>query len=151
MGYLRPTPIQSIALPCALSGRDLIGIAKTGSGKTAAYIWPMLYHVSDQSKILKNLGPIGLILVPTRELCIQVYKEAKRYARIFKLRCVHAYGGIPKHEQWRDLRAGCEIVIATPGRLIDLIKSKATNLKRITYCVVDEADIMFNLGFEQQV
>jgi len=149
--YVQPTPIQAQAIPTALSGRNLIGIAMTGSGKTAAYLWPMIVHISKQSPLGSNDGPIGLVLVPTRELALQVYGEARKFSASYKLSVVCAYGGGSKFEQSRDLEAGAEIVVATPGRLIDLIKGEATNLRRVTYLVLDEADRFFDMGFEAQV
>uniref|UniRef100_A0A915JC65 RNA helicase n=1 Tax=Romanomermis culicivorax TaxID=13658 RepID=A0A915JC65_ROMCU len=149
--FSQPTPIQSQAIPLAMSGRDVIGIAKTGSGKTAAFLWPALIHIIDQRQLEDGEGPMVLIVVPTRELAIQVYSEAKRYGKVYDIRTVCAYGGGSKYEQSKALQEGAEIVVCTPGRLIDLIKIKATNLQRVTYLVFDEADRMFELGFEPQV
>ncbi|XP_017463782.1 PREDICTED: ATP-dependent RNA helicase DDX42, partial [Rhagoletis zephyria] len=149
--YTQPTPIQAQAIPAALSGRDLIGIAKTGSGKTAAFIWPLLVHILDQPALAPGDGPIGVILAPTRELSQQIYAEAKRFAKPYGITVVCAYGGGSKYEQSQDLEAGAEIVVATPGRMIDFVKAKATNFLRTTYLVLDEADRMFDMGFEVQV
>lgn len=149
--FSQPTPIQSQAIPALLSGRDVIGIAKTGSGKTAAFLWPMLVHIMDQPRLLKGQGPIGLILVPTRELALQIYSEAKKFGKVYNLQVVCAYGGGSKWEQSKAFEAGAEIAIATPGRMIDMIKMKVTNLQRVTYLVLDEADRMFDMGFEPQV
>lgn len=149
--FSQPTPIQAQAIPAVLSGRDVIGIAKTGSGKTAAFLWPMLTHIVDQRQLLKGEGPIGLILVPTRELAMQIYSEAKKFGKVFNLEMVCAYGGGSKWEQSKAFEAGAEITIATPGRMIDMIKMKVTNLQRVTYLVLDEADRMFDMGFEPQV
>ncbi|XP_047500609.1 ATP-dependent RNA helicase DDX42-like isoform X1 [Penaeus chinensis] len=149
--YTQPTPIQSQAVPIALSGRDAIGIAKTGSGKTAAFIWPMLVHIMDQKELAPDDGPIGLILAPTRELAQQIYTEARRFGKVYNIQVVCAYGGGSKWEQSKALEAGAEIVVATPGRMIDMIKMKATNLRRVTFLVLDEADRMFDMGFEPQV
>ena len=146
--YTQPTPIQAQGVPVVLSGRDLIGIAKTGSGKTAAFIWPLLVHIMDQPDLKAGDGPIGLILAPTRELSQQIYSETKKFAKAYNIRAVCAYGGGSKWEQQKDLEAGAEIVIATPGRLIDLVKCKATSLSRVTMLVLDEADRMFAMGFE---
>lgn len=149
--FSQPTPIQAQAIPIACEGRDVIGIAKTGSGKTAAYLWPALVHIIDQRQLESGEGPICLIVVPTRELAIQVYNEAKRFGKVYNIRTVCAYGGGSKWEQSKDLQEGAEIVVCTPGRLIDLVKIKATNLERVTYLIFDEADRMFELGFEPQV
>ncbi|KAJ6225567.1 hypothetical protein RDWZM_004112 [Blomia tropicalis] len=149
--YTQPTPIQAQAIPAALSGRDLIGIAKTGSGKTAAFIWPLIVHIMDQPELKKGDGPIGVILAPTRELSQQIYTEAKRFAKSFGINVVCAYGGGSKYEQAKDLEQGAEIIVATPGRMIDFVKMKATNFLRCTYLVLDEADRMFDMGFEVQV
>ncbi|KAF5293775.1 hypothetical protein FQA39_LY03260 [Lamprigera yunnana] len=149
--YTSPTPIQAQAVPCALDGRDVLGIAQTGSGKTAAFLWPMLIHITEQPPVQQDEGPIGLILAPTRELALQIYNEARRFARLFDIRVICAYGGGSKWEQSQALKEGGEIVVATPGRIIDHIKGGATNLQRVTFLVLDEADRMFELGFEPQV
>ncbi|EDV40648.1 uncharacterized protein Dana_GF23818 [Drosophila ananassae] len=149
--YTQPTPIQAQAVPTALSGRDIIGIAKTGSGKTAAFIWPLLMHLMDQKELQPGDGPIGLILAPTRELSLQIYNEAKKFGKVYNLNVVCCYGGGSKWEQSKALEQGAEIVVATPGRMIDMVKMKATNLKRVTFLVLDEADRMFHMGFEPQV
>ncbi|ALC44096.1 CG6418 [Drosophila busckii] len=149
--YTQPTPIQAQAVPVALSGRDIIGIAKTGSGKTAAFIWPLLVHLMDQRELAPGDGPIGLILAPTRELSLQIYAEAKKFGKVYNINVVCCYGGGSKWEQSKALETGCEIIVATPGRMIDMVKMKATNLKRVTFLVLDEADRMFHMGFEPQV
>ncbi|XP_068149758.1 LOW QUALITY PROTEIN: ATP-dependent RNA helicase DDX42 [Drosophila tropicalis] len=149
--YTQPTSIQAQAVPCALAGRDIIGIAKTGSGKTAAFIWPLLMHLMDQRELKAGEGPIGLILAPTRELSLQIYNEAKRFGKVYNLRVVCCYGGGSKWEQSKALEQGAEIIVATPGRMIDMVKMKATNLRRVTFLVLDEADRMFHMGFEPQV
>ncbi|ORX80412.1 DEAD-domain-containing protein [Anaeromyces robustus] len=150
--FTEPTGIQRQAIPIALSGRDLIGIAKTGSGKTASFVWPMLIHILDQPELEKGDGPIGLILAPTRELAHQIYVETKKFAKVYNIKVAAVYGGDSKADQFKELRNGhVEILVATPGRLIDMIKMKATNLRKITYLVLDEADRMLDLGFEPQV
>lgn len=149
--FTSPTPIQAQAIPCALGGRDIIGIAKTGSGKTAAFLWPMLTHIMDQRELKNDDGPIALILAPTRELSLQIYAEAKKFGKVYNINVVCCYGGGSKWEQSKALEQGAEIVVATPGRMIDMVKMKATNLRRVTYLVLDEADRMFNMGFEPQV
>lgn len=150
-GYEKPTSIQCQALPVVLSGRDIIGIAKTGSGKTAAFVLPMIVHIMDQPELQKEEGPIGVICAPTRELAHQIYLEAKKFAKAYGIRVSAVYGGMSKLEQFKELKAGCEIVVATPGRLIDMLKMKALAMLRATYLVLDEADRMFDLGFEPQV
>ncbi|KAK3108954.1 hypothetical protein FSP39_019665 [Pinctada imbricata] len=149
--FTQPTPIQAQGIPIALSGRDIIGIAKTGSGKTAAFLWPLLVHIMDQKELEPGDGPIGLILAPTRELSQQIYHEAKKFGKVYNINVVCAYGGGSMWEQTKACQEGAEIIVATPGRLIDLVKKKATNLTRVTYLVFDEADRMFDMGFEPQV
>lgn len=150
-GYEKPTPIQCQALPIVLSGRDIIGIAKTGSGKTAAFVLPLIVHIMDQPELAKDEGPIGIICAPTRELAHQIFLEAKKFAKSHGIRVSAVYGGMSKLDQFKELKAGCEIVVATPGRLIDMIKMKALTMLRATYLVLDEADRMFDLGFEPQI
>ncbi|KAJ3127505.1 pre-mRNA processing RNA-helicase [Nowakowskiella sp. JEL0407] len=152
--YEKPSPIQAQAIPAIMSGRDVIGIAKTGSGKTICFLLPMFRHIKDQRGLDAGEGPIGLIMTPTRELAVQIHKECKQFTKILGLRAVCAYGGSPIKEQIDDLKRGAEIVICTPGRMIDLLcanRGRVTNLKRVTYLVLDEADRMFDLGFEPQV
>ncbi|XP_008327545.1 ATP-dependent RNA helicase DDX42 isoform X1 [Cynoglossus semilaevis] len=149
--YTQPTPIQCQGVPIAMSGRDMIGIAKTGSGKTAAFIWPMLVHIMDQKELEPGEGPIAVIVCPTRELCQQIHAECKRFGKAYSLRSVAVYGGGSMWEQAKALQEGAEIVVCTPGRLIDHVKKKATSLQRVTYLVFDEADRMFDMGFEYQV
>jgi ATP-dependent RNA helicase DDX42 len=149
--FSQPTAIQAQGVPAALNGRDVIGIAKTGSGKTAAFLWPLLVHIMDQRELASGDGPIGLILAPTRELSLQIYSEAKKYGKVYNIRVACCYGGGSKWEQSKALEAGAEIIVATPGRMIEMIKVDATNLTRVTYLVLDEADRMFDMGFEPQV
>ena len=172
-GYEQPSAVQAQAWPTLLSGRDVIGIAKTGSGKTASFVLPGLVHLMDQPELEKNDGPIMVVLAPTRELAAQIYTESKKFSKGFGLKIGAIYGGMSKFEQFKVLKAGVEAVVATPGRLIDLIKMKGTNLSalpppfvpasrphwfekrtragRCTYIVLDEADRMLNMGFESQV
>lgn len=152
MGFQAPTPIQSQAIPIALSGLDILGLAKTGSGKTLAYFWPMLLHILAQPQVMEGEGPIGLILAPTRELVQQIYQECRKFTKLYHVHIVAIYGGAGKWEMTKQLKnERPELVVATPGRFIDLIKSKATNLKRCTMVILDEADRMFELGFEYQM
>ena len=137
-----------------MSGRDCIGIAKTGSGKTLAFVLPLLRHAKDQPPLAPGDGPIGLIMAPTRELVQQIAKEIKRLARPMGISCAAVFGGSGVASQISDLKRGAEVVVATPGRLIDLLVTGAgriVNLRRVTYLVLDEADRMFDMGFEPQV
>ncbi|GKU87030.1 hypothetical protein SLEP1_g1488 [Rubroshorea leprosula] len=138
--YEKPTAIQCQALPIVLSGRDIIGIAKTGSGKTASFVLPLIVHIMDQPELEKEEGPIGVICAPTRELAHQIYLEMKKFAKSYGIRASAVYGGMSKLDRFKELKAGCEIVVATPGRLIDMRKMKALTMKRATYLVLDEAD-----------
>lgn len=124
-GWDSPTPIQSQGWPMVLSGRDVVGIAQTGSGKTACYLIPALVHIEAQPRLLRDDGPICLVLVPTRELAQQVIQVAEQFCSAARLRTVCLYGGAPKGPQHRDLQRGAEVCVATPGRLIDFLKSKA--------------------------
>ncbi|KAJ2455852.1 pre-mRNA processing RNA-helicase [Coemansia sp. RSA 2336] len=153
-GFEKPTPIQAQAIPAILSGRDMIGVAKTGSGKTLAFILPMLRHIKAQRPLAAGEGPIGLVMTPTRELAVQIHRECKPFLRPLGLRAVCAYGGSGIKDQIGELKRGCEIIVCTPGRLIDLLcanSGRVTNLHRVTYLVLDEADRMFDMGFEPQV
>ncbi|KAI9144328.1 P-loop containing nucleoside triphosphate hydrolase protein [Paraphysoderma sedebokerense] len=154
LGYTAPTPIQCQAIPAIMSGRDVIGVAKTGSGKTIAFLLPMFRHIKDQRPIEPMEGPISIIMTPTRELAMQIYKEAHQFCKVLGLRAVCAYGGSPIKDQIADLKRGAEIIVCTPGRMIDLLcanSGRVTNLRRVTYLVLDEADRMFDMGFEPQV
>uniref|UniRef100_A0A1Q3FW87 Probable ATP-dependent RNA helicase DDX46 n=1 Tax=Culex tarsalis TaxID=7177 RepID=A0A1Q3FW87_CULTA len=154
LGFEKPTPIQCQAIPAIMSGRDLIGIAKTGSGKTLAFILPMFRHVLDQPPLEEAEGPIAIILTPTRELCMQIGKDIKKFAKSLNLRAVCVYGGTGISEQIAELKRGAEIIVCTPGRMIDMLAAnsgRVTNLRRVTYVVLDEADRMFDMGFEPQV
>lgn len=154
LGYERPTSIQMQAIPAIMSGRDVIGVAKTGSGKTIAFLLPMFRHVRDQRPLQGSDGPIALIMTPTRELATQIHKECKPFCKAMGLRAVCAYGGDPIKDQIADLKRGAEIIVCTPGRMIDLLAAnsgRVTNLLRVTYVVLDEVDRMFDAGFEPQV
>jgi ATP-dependent RNA helicase DDX46/PRP5 len=154
LGYEKPTSIQMQALPVIMSGRDVIGVAKTGSGKTMAFVLPMLRHIKDQDPVKGDDGAIALIMTPTRELCTQIYSDLLPFAKALKLRAIAAYGGNAIKDQIAELKRGAEIIVATPGRMIDLLAAnsgRVTNLRRATYFVLDEADRMFDMGFEPQV
>lgn len=154
LGYDKPTSIQTQAIPSIMSGRDVIGVAKTGSGKTIAFLLPMFRHIKDQRPIDHLDGPVGLVMTPTRELATQIHKECKPFLKALNLHAVCAYGGAPIKDQIADLKRGAEIIVCTPGRMIDLLAAnsgRVTNLRRVTYVVLDEADRMFDMGFEPQV
>lgn len=154
LGYESTTSIQAQAIPSIMSGRDVIGVAKTGSGKTIAFLIPMFRHIKDQRPLESMEGPVALIMTPTRELATQIHKDCKPFLKALNLRAVCAYGGAPIKDQIADLKRGAEIVVCTPGRMIDLLAANAgrvTNLRRVTYVVLDEADRMFDMGFEPQV
>merc|ERR1719408_1138961 len=150
-GFREPTPIQVQGWPIALSGRDMVGIAETGSGKTLSFLLPAIVHINAQPYLSKGDGPIVLVMAPTRELAVQTQEECNRFGGSSKIKNTCAYGGVPRRPQQQDLRDGVEIVIATPGRLIDFLDSGDTNLKRVTYLVLDEADRMLDMGFEPQI
>lgn len=151
MGYKDPTPIQAQGWPIAMSGKNLVGIAQTGSGKTLAYILPAIVHINNQPPIRRGDGPVALVLAPTRELAQQIQQVATDFGNAAYVRNTCIFGGAPKREQARDLERGVEIVIATPGRLIDFLEKGTTNLQRCTYLVLDEADRMLDMGFEPQI
>ncbi|CAI6083077.1 unnamed protein product [Clonostachys chloroleuca] len=150
-GFPAPTAIQSQGWPMALSGRDVVGIAETGSGKTLTYCLPAIVHINAQPLLAPGDGPIVLVLAPTRELAVQIQQEITKFGRSSRIRNTCVYGGVPKGPQIRDLSRGVEVCIATPGRLIDMLEAGKTNLRRVTYLVLDEADRMLDMGFEPQI
>jgi ATP-dependent RNA helicase DeaD len=148
LGFVHPTPIQEKAIPILLGGTtDLVGLAQTGTGKTAAFGLPLLQLISPSDKF-----PQALVVCPTRELCIQIVTEMEQFKK-FKpsIHLVAVYGGTSIGAQIRDIKRGVQIVVATPGRLIDLIERKAINLEQIRYVVLDEADEMLNMGFQDDI
>jgi ATP-dependent RNA helicase DeaD len=148
LGYITPTPIQEQAIPVLLSGtKDLVGLAQTGTGKTAAFGLPLLQLVESEKKY-----PQALVVCPTRELCMQIVNEIELFKKFLPgMHVVAVYGGASIGMQIRDLKRGVQIVVATPGRLIDLIERKAINLEQIKYVVLDEADEMLNMGFQDDI
>ncbi|KAJ9480935.1 hypothetical protein VN97_g12583 [Penicillium thymicola] len=154
LGWENLTSIQAQAIPTIMSGRDVIGVAKTGSGKTGAFLVPMFRHIKDQRPLSSTDGPISMILSPTRELATQIHKDCKPFLKALGLRAVCAYGGAPIKDQIAELKRGAEIIVCTAGRLIDLLaanQGRVLNLRRITYVVLDEGDRMFDMGFGPQV
>ncbi|CAH0473298.1 unnamed protein product [Peronospora belbahrii] len=153
-GYEEPFAIQKQALPAIMSGRDVIGIAKTGSGKTLAFLLPMFRHILAQPPLQEKEGPIGIVMAPARELAQQIYMEARKFSKGLGLRATAVYGGSSVSEQLANLKRGSDIVICTPGRMIDILcmsAGKMVSLQRVTYVVLDEADRMFDMGFEPQI
>ena len=142
-GYTIPTPIQEQAIPPILAGRDILGLAQTGTGKTAAFVLPLLQRLIEGPR--KRVR--GLIVAPTRELAEQTHDNIGRMAQKTGLRSVVIYGGVGKQPQTRTIRAGVEIVVACPGRLLDLLNEKVINLSAVEALVLDEADHMFDKGF----
>ena len=149
-GFTAPTMIQAQGWSAAMTGRDIVGVAKTGSGKTLGFGIPAIIHLRAQPAPRRGDGPGALVLAPTRELAMQIEEEMKK-ATGSQVSTVCLYGGAPKYDQSRRLREGIDIVIATPGRLIDFLESNTTNLRRVTYLVMDEADRMLDMGFEPQI
>eukprot|EP00956_Cyclotella_meneghiniana_P044299 scaffold311682_cov93-Cyclotella_meneghiniana.AAC.1 len=150
-GFDKPTPIQSQGWPMALKGKNMVGVSATGSGKTLAFLLPGMIHINAQQYLKPGEGPIVLVLAPTRELAVQIKEECDKFGASSEIKNTVVYGGVPKSRQVRDLRSGVEIVIATPGRLIDHLEQGNTNLRRVTYLVLDEADRMLDMGFEPQL
>ncbi|XP_057789815.1 DEAD-box ATP-dependent RNA helicase 20-like [Salvia miltiorrhiza] len=151
-GYTTPTSIQAQAMPIALIGRDLLGCAETGSGKTAAFTIPMIQHCLAQPPIRRGDGPLALVLAPTRELAQQIEKEVKAFSRsLDSFKTAIVVGGTNISEQRSELRAGVNIVVATPGRFIDHLQQGNTSLSRISFVILDEADRMLDMGFEPQI
>lgn len=148
LGFVNPTPIQEKAIPILLSGtKDFVGLASTGTGKTAAFGLPLLQLVDGNVR-----SPQALVVCPTRELCVQITKDISNFSLNKKsIRSVAVYGGASIGQQIRELKQGVQIVVATPGRLIDLIERKAIQLQNISYIVLDEADEMLNMGFREDI
>ncbi|XP_068636656.1 ATP-dependent RNA helicase-like protein DB10 [Aristolochia californica] len=149
-GFSAPTPIQAQTWPIALRNRDIVAIAKTGSGKTLGYLIPAFIHL----KRLRNnsqMGPTVLVLSPTRELATQIQDEAVKFSRSSRISCTCLYGGAPKGPQLRDIDRGTDVVVATPGRLNDILEMRRISLRQVSYLVLDEADRMLDMGFEPQI
>lgn len=144
-GYDTPTPIQQQAIPKILAGSDLLGSAQTGTGKTAAFCIPLLQKLSVTPKATKNVR--ALILTPTRELAAQVFENLRAYGKYLPIRSAVIFGGVSQYQQERELRKGVDILVATPGRLHDLISQRIVNLSHLETLVLDEADRMLDMGF----
>lgn len=148
-GYVRPTQIQLEAIPPALAGQDVIGCAQTGTGKTAAFVLPMLHHLADSPE--RHGDVRGLILVPTRELAQQIERSVGTYGSRLSIEPMLVYGGMPIASQIKDLKWGCDVLVATPGRLLDHLNRGTVDLSNVEVLVLDEADRMLDMGFIEDV
>ncbi len=146
MGYTSPTPIQRDAIPLVLEGRDVVGCAQTGTGKTAAFVLPVLQRIS-----AKPGGPRALVITPTRELAQQIEEVAEQVSKVTKHRVAVVYGGVGYEPQTKALKRGVDLLVATPGRLLDLMERRVANLSNVEILVLDEADRMLDMGFWPQV
>ena len=146
-GYETPTPIQAQAIPHLMAGRDICGIAQTGTGKTAAFALPSLHHLANNPRATPRHGCRMLVLSPTRELASQIAESFSTYGRFLKLSVTTVFGGVPINRQIRQLERGVDVLVATPGRLLDLIDQRALQLRDVEIFVLDEADQMLDLGF----
>ena len=149
LGYEEPTPVQRETIPLLLEGRDLLGQAATGTGKTAAFALPMLHRIAQQKRNSRDTA--GLILVPTRELAMQVAEAVHKYSKGVRLSVLPVYGGAPMHGQIRELERGAQVVVATPGRALDHIRRGTLKLDRLHMLVLDEADEMLDMGFAEDL
>jgi len=149
--YEKPTVIQSISWPVALCGRDMISIAKTGSGKTLGFVLPGIIHTLKQAARAHGEGPSVLVMLPTRELAQQVEEVARIYCNAMGLKQVCIFGGASKGPQRSSLQRGVDLIVATPGRMLDFLEMGVTNMRRCSFLVLDEADRMLDMGFEPQI
>lgn len=150
-GYIRPTPIQSQAIPQLLQGKDLLGIAQTGTGKTAAFALPLLQRLDDANSRSKPRRPRALVLAPTRELALQIHEELTSLGRYTKLRHAFIIGGVSQNPQIKCLAKGLDVLVATPGRLLDLAGQRHIDLSEVSVLVLDEADRLLDMGFVRDV
>lgn len=146
-GYERPTPVQTAAIPKVMRGHDVVAIAQTGTGKTAAFVWPMLHRLSTLNAEKKLYDTKALILAPTRELALQIMENIQSYGRHLPIRTAAVFGGVDEHSQIKALRKGVHIIVATPGRLIDLLERHKMDFSSLETLVLDEADRMLHMGF----
>jgi len=150
-GYKTPTPIQAEAIPHLLKGEDLMGIAQTGTGKTAAFVLPVLQRMAEKEKVAAPGVPRALVLAPTRELAAQIDASFGTYGQFLRFRHAAVYGGVNQGPQVRALSRGVDALVATPGRLLDLMAPGHIHLKEIELFFLDEADMMLDLGFGNDV
>lgn len=146
-GYTNPSPIQQKAIPPILAGKDILGLAQTGTGKTVAFVLPILQHLLKTQRTASSVPPSALIMAPTRELAEQIHESITMMAIHTPVKSVAVYGGVGKHLQIKALKQGVDIVVACPGRLLDLMNEKALSLREIDTLVLDEADQMLDMGF----
>ncbi len=146
-GYTEPTPIQAAAIPEVLAGRDVIGIAQTGTGKTAAFVLPILTELARVTAERERRATRALVVAPTRELVVQIEENVRAYAKHLPLRMATVFGGVSERPQIEALRSGVDLIVATPGRLIDLMGQRHVNFSAIEFLVLDEADRMLDMGF----
>jgi len=151
VGYIQPTPIQAQAIPHLLQGKDLLGVAQTGTGKTAAFALPLLQRLDDEKSPAKPKRPRALILAPTRELALQIHGEFAVFGRYTKLRHSFIFGGVGQNPQVKALARGLDVVVATPGRLLDLAAQRHIDLSEVSILVLDEADRLLDMGFVHDV
>ncbi|XP_052173009.1 DEAD-box ATP-dependent RNA helicase 37-like isoform X2 [Diospyros lotus] len=153
--YVKPTPVQRHAIPICIAGRDLMACAQTGSGKTAAFCFPIISGIMrghfTRPQGYRTVYPLALILSPTRELSIQIHEEARKFSYLTGVKVVVVYGGAPIKQQLRELERGVDILVATPGRLVDLLERAKVSLEMVKYLALDEADRMLDMGFEPQI
>ena len=151
VGYTQPTPIQSQAIPQLSRGKDLLGIAQTGTGKTAAFALPLLQHLDDEDSPARPRRPRALVLAPTRELALQIHEELTTLGRYTSLRHAFIIGGVSQNPQIRGLAQGIDVLVATPGRLLDLAAQRHVDLSEVSVLVLDEADRLLDMGFVRDV
>ena len=154
--FKNPTPVQKYAIPISIARKDLMACAQTGSGKTAAFCFPIIHGILTRGLQGGQRGgrktfPIALVIAPTRELAIQIHEESRKFAYQTGVRSVVVYGGAPAAQQFREMERGCDMLIATPGRLIDLVDRAKISLSMVAYLALDEADRMLDMGFEPQI
>jgi ATP-dependent RNA helicase DeaD len=148
LGFKNPTEVQLKSIPLLIDKpKDIISLAQTGTGKTAAFGLPILHHIDTNSKSTQSL-----IISPTRELCLQITTELKKYAvNLNRINIVAIYGGSNIQEQAKSIKRGAQIIVATPGRMLDMLRRKYVNISKIDFCVLDEADEMLNMGFYNDI
>lgn len=150
-GYKKPTPIQKCAIPLIMAGFDLMGCAQTGSGKTAAFILPILHRIMEDN-IGDTIGkPQCVIMAPTRELAIQIFEEARKFSNRSWVKIAIAYGGTSSRHQSENIAKGCHVLVATPGRLMDFVNKGFMTFENLKFLVLDEADRMLDMGFKEKI